>query len=134
VYNSASITGLLVALGAGLLIGDERERRKGTGPARAAAGIRTFVIATLLGALAVRPRGEILLAVATAGVVALAVTSYAMSSRDDPGLMTANTISKAVVAYTSGGLEYAKRVVPGLVIVIAAAWLGTLAGPLPLLR
>jgi hypothetical protein len=75
----------------------------------------------------------VLLAVATAGVVALAVASCDTVA---PILlaMTANTISKAVVAYTSGGLEYAKRVVPGLVIVIAAAWLGSLAGPLPLLR
>lgn len=85
-FDSASITGLLVALGAGLLIGAERERRKGTGPARAAAGIRTFVIATLLGALAIRAGGEILLAVATAGVIALAAISYVLSNRDDPGL------------------------------------------------
>ena len=36
----------------GLLIGAERERRKLAGPMRGAAGIRTFAVATLLGALA----------------------------------------------------------------------------------
>lgn len=33
---------LAVALGIGLLIGAERERRKGRGPLRSPAGIRTF--------------------------------------------------------------------------------------------
>ena len=38
---------LAAALGIGLLIGAERERRKGGGPARAPAGIRTFTVASL---------------------------------------------------------------------------------------
>ena len=49
-----SITGLFVAPGIGLLIGAERERRKGEGPKCAAAGIRRFVVVTLLGAVAAR--------------------------------------------------------------------------------
>ncbi len=44
--------GLAVALGCGLLIGLERERRKGLGQDRAAAGLRTFAVAALLGAIA----------------------------------------------------------------------------------
>ncbi|HEY9096852.1 MAG TPA: MgtC/SapB family protein, partial [Hydrogenophaga sp.] len=43
---------LAVALGCGLLIGIERERRKGDGPQRAFAGLRTFSLACVLGALA----------------------------------------------------------------------------------
>jgi hypothetical protein len=39
-----------VALGIGLLIGLERERHKGSGPGREAAGIRTFALVSLLGA------------------------------------------------------------------------------------
>ena len=35
------------ALGIGLLIGVERERRKGSGASRAPAGIRTFAVASL---------------------------------------------------------------------------------------
>ena len=42
------ILNLAVALGVGLLIGAERERRKGEGPSRSPAGIRTFTITSLL--------------------------------------------------------------------------------------
>ncbi len=47
------VLSLAAALGCGLLIGAERERRKGQGAAREPAGIRTFAIAALGGALAV---------------------------------------------------------------------------------
>lgn len=49
-----SVTGFVVALGIGLLIGAERERRKGEGTTRSASGIRTFVVATLMGAASFR--------------------------------------------------------------------------------
>lgn len=42
---------LAVALGLGLLIGAERERSKGSDPNTSSAGIRTFTIASLLGAV-----------------------------------------------------------------------------------
>lgn len=38
------------------------------------------------------------------------------------GLST-NTLMKAVVAFNAGGLGYAKRVVPGLALMITAVWL-----------
>lgn len=57
----------LTALGIGLLIGAERERRKG---ARSAAGIRTFTLGALAGATGQTVGGEILLAV-TATIAAL---------------------------------------------------------------
>ena len=63
---------LAVALGIGLLIGIDRERRKGGGPSRAPAGLRTFAITSLCGAIAVTVGGELLLAVVTAGIFALA--------------------------------------------------------------
>ena len=44
--------GLLVALGGGLLVGLERERRKGQGPGREAAGLRSFALVSVAGALA----------------------------------------------------------------------------------
>ena len=52
----------MVALGIGLFIGLDRERSKGEGPARSAAGIRTFAVASLLGAVSVRIGGDALLA------------------------------------------------------------------------
>lgn len=82
------LTGLAAALGIGLLIGIERERRKGEGPARAAAGLRTFTLASLLGALAMLLGGGATLAVLAAVVGVLAIVSYRRSRDDDPGLTT----------------------------------------------
>ena len=64
---------LVVALGIGLLIGAERERRKGTGPARAPAGIRTFTVTALRVQSFIDP---IILAISTAGVIALTAIAY----------------------------------------------------------
>lgn len=77
-----------VALGIGLLIGLERERSKGEGPHRRPAGIRTFALASLLGAVAFHLGGAVLLAVATAGVAALTAISHRRSQELDPGLTT----------------------------------------------
>jgi hypothetical protein len=79
---------LIVALGIGLLIGAERERRKGEGPFRSAAGIRTFAITAVLGAVSVNIGGEILLSVTMAGVIGLISIAYFRSRSDDPGLTT----------------------------------------------
>ena len=77
-----------VALALGLLIGIERERSKGEGPARAAAGLRTFGLAALLGAAATDVGGPWALVTALAGVALLASLSYFRERRDDPGLTT----------------------------------------------
>jgi len=76
------------ALGIGLLVGAERERRKGGGPSRAPAGIRTFTVASLAGAISVVVGGEVMLAVTVAGVAALIAIAYLRSRGDDPGLTT----------------------------------------------
>ena len=76
------------ALALGLLLGLERERAKGEGAARGAAGIRTFALATLLGALAVHVAGQGGLMVVLGGVAALASLAYLKSRSDDPGLTT----------------------------------------------
>jgi uncharacterized membrane protein (DUF4010 family) len=82
------ILNLAVALGVGLLIGAERERRKGDGPSRSPAGIRTFTITSLAGAVSVLIGGELLLAIATLGVIALTALAYWRARDDDPGLTT----------------------------------------------
>lgn len=82
------LIGVAAALGIGLLIGIERERRKGEGPERAAAGLRTFTLASLLGALAMLLGGGLTLAVLAGVVGVLAVVSYRKSSVADPGLTT----------------------------------------------
>ncbi|MEO8024258.1 hypothetical protein [Polaromonas sp.] len=45
--GSSTLLGLNVALGIGLLIGAERERRKGSGPTRGAAGMARFGLSNL---------------------------------------------------------------------------------------
>lgn len=77
-----------VAIGIGFLIGLERERTKGDGPNRAAAGVRTFAITALLGVLSALTGEVVVLAVAGLGVVLLATASYLHSREHDPGLTT----------------------------------------------
>jgi uncharacterized membrane protein (DUF4010 family) len=86
-----TLLGLAVALGCGLLIGIERERRKGTGPDRALAGIRTFTLASLTGALAAAVGEPLLLAAGAVLVVGLAMIGYMHERRRgprDPGVTT----------------------------------------------
>ena len=80
---------LAIALGIGLLIGAERERRKGTGLSRAPAGIRTFALVSLVGGISVVVGGELLLAAAAVGVAGLSIVGYKVKSRTDPGFTTA---------------------------------------------
>lgn len=77
-----------VALAIGLLIGVERERTKGEGPLRRAAGIRTFALASLLGAVAMHVGGVPVLALAFGATLLLTALSYLKGSREDPGLTT----------------------------------------------
>lgn len=81
-------TGLAVALGAGLLIGIERERRKGRGDDREAAGLRSFVVAAMTGALAQTLPTPGLVAIAAVLVGLLAAIAYWKSRSRDPGLTT----------------------------------------------
>lgn len=83
--TAATVSGLAAALGIGLLIGLERERRKGQGPVREAAGLRTHALLSLGGALAMLLDVRLLL-VACALVGALAVVSYARTDAADPGV------------------------------------------------
>ena len=72
--NMQSPLPFAVALGIGLLIGVERERRKRTGLSRPAAGIRSFALASLLGAVSVHLGGPVLLGLAEVGLALLLLT------------------------------------------------------------
>jgi uncharacterized membrane protein (DUF4010 family) len=82
------LIGLSVALGAGLLIGLDRERRKGRGAGRQPAGIRSFTLACVGGALAQMLGQPALVALGGAVIVVLAGLAYWRSPRSDPGLTT----------------------------------------------
>ena len=109
-------------MGIGLLIGVERERRKGTGGSRAPAGIRTFALAALAGGISLAFGGEAVL-VATALVLgALATVGYARSRSRDPGLTTevalVTTVLLGALAVREPGL--ASGLAVGVVILLAA--------------
>jgi uncharacterized membrane protein (DUF4010 family) len=79
---------ILVALGAGLLVGVERERRMKTDKVPAAAGVRTFAITALIGVLAALSHSYLLLGAAALGLITLTAISYLKSHDADPGLTT----------------------------------------------
>lgn len=83
-----TLQSLAVALGCGLLMGIERERRKGQGPSRALAGVRSFALVALCGALCQLLDPPWLVVVGALFVGALAVVSHARSDLEDPGSTT----------------------------------------------
>ncbi|MGA7993505.1 MAG: DUF4010 domain-containing protein [Bradyrhizobium sp.] len=116
------IVNLIVAIGIGLLIGAERERRKGQGPARSPAGIRTFAVTSLVGAISFIVGAELLLAIATAGVIALTVIAYWRSHDDDPGLTTEIALILTVLL---GGLSTQQPALAGGLAVVVAILLAS---------
>ncbi len=87
-FDQGLFLGFAAALGGGLLIGIERERRKGFGTQRAFAGVRTFTLASLLGA-AVAYLGQPLLTFAGGLlVIALAAIEQWRVRARDPGVTT----------------------------------------------
>jgi hypothetical protein len=84
---TATLIGLATALGAGLLIGVERERTKGSGMGRGAAGVRTFTLLALTGSIAAL-LGSVATAVAGVFVALAMFASYRLTQVDDPGLTT----------------------------------------------
>ena len=83
-----SAISLAIAIGSGLLIGSERERRKGSGSQRGAAGVRTFALASFAGALSSYLQSEALLVAVVAAAVLFSALAYPRTARKDPGLTT----------------------------------------------
>ena len=113
-----ALLGFAIALGIGLLIGVDRERTKGEGPARSAAGIRTFTLTALVGAVAGAINSDALMAAVMIGVAALAGLSYWRSPPEDPGL----TSEVALVATALLGMLTMSQPVlaAGIGVVVAA--------------
>lgn len=79
---------LAAALGCGLLTGIERERNKGRGPSRALAGLRSFSLACVMGAVAMLTGESTLVAVGVIFLAALCVVARARERTEDPGVTT----------------------------------------------
>ena len=102
VTETPALLNLVEALGIGLLIGAERERRNSGRASRTAAGIRTFAIASIAGAVSVVVGGEILLVATLVGIFGLAGLSYARSKSEEVGLTTELAL---VLTMLLGGLS-----------------------------
>jgi uncharacterized membrane protein (DUF4010 family) len=113
---------LAAALGCGLLIGIERERRKGTGPARSLAGVRSFALVSVLGAAAMLMNSPWLVGVGAAFVAALVVVAYARDTSGDPGITTevALLLTYLIGVLCTWSMPLAAGMAMGLTLLLAA--------------
>jgi len=110
---------LPVALGIGLLIGAERERRKVHRPA--AAGLRTFTIAALLGCGAALMPQQWMIAIVMLCMTALALlSSWRRRNAIDPGITTEVTL---VATTLLGALAVTAPLLAGALAVLIAIML-----------
>jgi len=117
---------ILVALGAGLLIGVERERRMEADHLPAAAGVRTFAITALLGALAALSGSQVLLAATALGVIVLTALSYRKTRTADPGLTTEIALLATFVTGVLAATQPVVAAAAGVLIVVLLVARGAL--------
>lgn len=105
-----------IALALGLLIGIERERSKGDGPQRAVAGLRTFALISLAGALGIWI-GGVYVFIATGAIVGVLIAvGYLRTGATDPGLTTEIAM---VVTFLLGGLAIREpRLAAALAVIV----------------
>jgi len=115
-FDRDLMLGLLAAVGGGLLVGTERERRKGQGEQRGAIGMRTCTLAALTGAVAAL-LGLPAVLVAGAGVVALTLAGYWRSRDFDPGLTTEIAL---LAAFVLGALAMTRAQLAAALFVVVA--------------
>lgn len=119
--ETLSFANAAAALGIGLLVGLERERRKGEGDRRDFAGLRTFAVTSLLGYVTFRVGGPLLLGLVALALGALVTAAYWRNLDKDPGI-TSEVALFAVLAL--GALCVS---VPALAIAIGVVMAGLLA-------
>ena len=88
---------LIEALGIGLLIGIERERSTHKPSEGASTGVRTFALASLIGAISMMTGGVPLLMVAVATVAIIRIVSVAQQSDPNIGLTTSLALVSVVL-------------------------------------
>lgn len=111
------LPGFAVALGIGLLIGIDRERHKGEGPTRLAAGLRTFTLGALCGAAAMAVGDALLLGAAALAMALFAGLSYWRARDAEPGMTTETAL---VLTTLLGGLAIREPIfAAGLGVVVA---------------
>ena len=116
-FWSTELAGFVVALGVGLLIGVERERRKRDADVGIAGGVRTHAIVALAGALARQFSGGWLLAIGAVFVGALVLIAYARERSRDLGVTSEITL---FATYLLGALAVSEpQLAAGVGVVVA---------------
>jgi uncharacterized membrane protein (DUF4010 family) len=114
--EDASWINLGVALAVGFLIGIERERSKGTGPQRAVAGLRTFTLISLTGALGLWIGVYVFIAIGA--IVGVLIALGYMRTRDtDPGLTT--EIAMVITLLLGGLAVHEPQLAAALAVIVA---------------
>lgn len=111
---------LAEALGIGLLIGIEREQSEHKAGLKASTGVRTFALASLIGAVSMMTGGMPLLAVAVAAVAAIRVVW--VTQRGDPGTGVTTSLALVVVVLL-GALATKTALLAAAVAVVIASLL-----------
>lgn len=112
------IVSLAAALGIGLLVGLERERKNGHRPEQSPAGLRTFAIVSLLGWVSAGLPLPWLLPVLLLALTALLTAAYWRSERADRGLTTEVAL---LLVLLLGALAYTQPALAvGIAVVLAA--------------
>lgn len=115
----SNLIGYLTALGIGLLMGIERERRQdGTAPA----GVRTFTLVTLLGAIVADFDSVPALLVFGLVVGMFAALAYRNSAKADPGLTSEVAL---VIAYVLGAMSMSRGALAGFLGVLVTILLAS---------
>jgi uncharacterized membrane protein (DUF4010 family) len=124
----AEASSILVALGAGLIIGIERERREGGPGSPAVAGVRTFAITSLLGVFSALSGSIVLMGVMAAGIVLLAGLAYFKTAEEDTGLTTEVALVTTFVIGVLAAREPLLAAAAGVLIVVLLVSRGQLHG------
>lgn len=116
-FWSSELAGFVVALGVGLLIGVERERRKRESKIGVAGGVRTHAIVALAGALARQFTGIWILAIGAVFVGVLVLLVYARERTEDLGVTSEVTL---FATYLLGALAVSEpQLAAGVGVVVA---------------
>lgn len=116
--NIEAFLALAEALGIGLLIGIERERSLQSSAMGSSPGIRTFALASLLGAIGMMVGGVPLLAVAVIAVGAARILSVAKNSDTATGLTT--SLALFIVVFLGALATETAMLAAGVAVVIAS--------------
>ncbi|MEX2032710.1 MAG: MgtC/SapB family protein, partial [Dehalococcoidia bacterium] len=113
---------LAVALGIGLLLGAERERSQSRRGPRGSAGIRTFALVALLGAVADHVGGTPMVVVGFGLVGAATLLGYVRGDRQDLGLTSEVAL---LVAFLLGVLSQEEAALASAIAVTVTILLAT---------